>query len=58
MKIVHNQVNQNQNSLNAIPGGKKLNNALAAGEKELLHLVAETFTLVTGGNFKKRKNIA
>jgi hypothetical protein len=56
MKIVHNQ--EKQMPLSTIHGGKESAVVLRDGEKELLHLVAEAFSIVTGGNFKKRKNIA
>jgi hypothetical protein len=58
MKIIQTPINEKENSLNKIRGGKEILEVLHTGEKDLLHMVAETFTLVTGGNFKKRKNIA
>ncbi len=53
-----NQDTSRINALSKLQDGKQLTDALLSGEKELLRQVAATFTIITGGSFKKRSTIA
>jgi hypothetical protein len=57
MEIVQNQ-SLKPYPLQAIRGGKSLNDLLHSDEKELLNQLSEAFTIINGGQFKKRKQIA
>jgi hypothetical protein len=56
MEIIHNQ-NHSQ-SLNTVRGGKNASDTLQAAEKELLYQMSETFTIIYGGQFKRRRQTA
>jgi hypothetical protein len=58
MEIVHNLNNNKSFSLNTVHGDKNVSDTLRENEKELLHQMAEAFTVVTGGQFKRRRQIA
>ena len=58
MEIIHNQNIIKSFSLNAIRGDKQVTDVLLSTEKDLLSQMAETFTIVNGGHFKKRRQIA
>ena len=61
MEIIYNNsgVKANQDlSLNTIRGGKRISDVLLTVEKELLTQMAETLTIIYGGHFKKRRQIA
>lgn len=59
MEIVHNLQTQNRFSLSTVRGEKKQSdNLLNDAEKNLLHQMAETFVVVTGGHFKSRRQSA
>ena len=58
MEIIHNLNNSHLLSLNTVRGGKRLSDALQAAEKELLNQMAEAFTVINGGQYKKRRQIA
>ena len=58
MKIIHNQNSEKLFFLNTINGGKGFPDTLHTGEKELLNKLAEAFTIINGGQFKKRRQSA
>ena len=57
MEIVHN-LNSSSSPLSSVRGGKRISDALQSAEKELLHQMAEAFTIINGGQFKKRRQTA
>ena len=58
MEIIHNQTSGNTFSLSTVHGGKKLSDSLQSSEKELLNQMSEAFSIINGGQFKKRRQIA
>ena len=58
MEIIHNQVPRKTFSLNTVHGGKQHSDTLQTAEKELLCQMSEAFTIINGGHFKKRRQIA
>ena len=57
MEIVHN-LNTHSSQLSTIRGGKRLSDALQSAEKELLLQMAEAFTIINGGQIKRRRQTA
>ena len=58
MEIIHNQILNKTSSLNSVKGGRPISDSLHSDEKELLHQMSEAFTIINGGQFKKRRQIA
>jgi len=58
MEIIQDQRVSKSPSLLVIPGGKSLNDTLHLGDKELLNQLSEAFTIINGGQFKKRRQSA
>ena len=58
MKVIHNQASSKSFSLNTVHSGKQHYDTLQTAEKELLCQMSEAFTIINGGHFKKRRQIA
>ena len=58
MEIIHNRNLNKTSSLNSVKGGRSISDLLHSDEKELLHQMSEAFTIINGGQFKKRRQIA
>lgn len=58
MEIIHNQLPEQTISLNSVRGGRRISDSLHSDEKELLQQMSEAFTIINGGQFKKRRQIA
>ncbi len=58
MEIIHYQNPSKTFSLNSVRGGKRISDALQSAEKDLLNQMSEAFTIINGGHFKKRRQIA
>lgn len=58
MEIIHNQIQNKTFSLNSVKGGIRISDSLHSDEKELLQQMSEAFTIINGGQFKKRRQIA
>ena len=58
MEIIHNQVSDQSFSFNSVRGGRRISDSLQSNEKELLQQMSEAFTIINGGQFKKRRQIA
>jgi len=58
MEIIHNINPGKHFSLNTIKGGKRFSDALLSNEKELLNQLSDAFTVINGGQFKKRRQTA
>jgi hypothetical protein len=58
MEIIRSQTKIKSPSLHSIRGGKEFSDILDSEARQLLHQVSETFTIITGGNFKRRNQSA
>jgi hypothetical protein len=58
MEIVHNQNHNQSNSLTAVQGGKNNFEPLKNDEKDLLNDLSGAFSIIHGGTFKRRRQIA
>ena len=59
MEIVHNNPEETKSmSLNAVRGGKEFTDILQSAQKVLLYQMSEAFTVINGGQFKKRRQSA
>ena len=58
MEIIHHQTETKSMSMNALRGGREITDILQSAEKELLYQMSEAFTVINGGQFKKRRQSA
>ena len=59
MKIVHHNPEETKSmSLNSLRGGKEFTDILQSAEMELLYQMSEAFTVINGGQFKRRRQSA
>ncbi len=57
MEIIHNQNPARKNSFSHVRGNKDTSDILRDGEKDLLGQMAQTLTLIHGGEIKGRRRM-